>query len=459
MAVARFLTRLIVSLFAAALTLLVLSLLITQAFPTEAERQARAAQAYARAQTAQAWAEQADERAASFTLFLQCILATVAFTAFGLGLGLVRAVHLRSQTLHAHPDTGLYPAVRERGRWQILNEPGAQHFAALPARPTAALARALTTPRAPEPLAVVPPPEAPEMFSPTAIDLIHRPHTILLGRTGSGKSNAAHAIADAIRRRYPAEFVLCEPGGVTWGEQCHASELTEIAETIRWVEAEMRRRQALLVAHDCQHVGRLPTPLPALVLLVEELEDFLDTLRLARQQTAPQTRIALRNIAREGRKAGVCLLLVTQVGRGDVLDTHIRHNAGALYLFQNAAAVGQALRVPPTVRLDRLGVGEAYEYHTQRVVRFPVVSRPSLPLVPRERLTRSADVAPELSPTEAPPALIPAGRRPTPEEAEQMRALYQAGESLTGLCFRFYGYKDGVVFHYVKEAVHGVEML
>jgi len=49
--------------------------------------------------------------------------------------------------------------------------------------------------------------------------------------------------------------------------------------------------------------------------------------------------------------------------------------------------------------------------------------------------------------------LIAKGRQPTPEQAAEMRQLFQSGVKLTHLCFRFYGYKDGDTFNYVKAAV------
>lgn len=365
-------------------TFALLIVLADSAFPTPEERQARAARAAARAQTAQAWASQADERAEALTLFLWALTAITAATVAGVGAAVVRMLYVRSGTLHASKHTALYPAVRVSGGWQTFNEPGAQQFAALPQRPTAGLARALlggmrATGGGAAPPIIDATAEPVEMPFDGAVDLVNRPHCILLGRTGSGKSTAGYAIAEAIRRRYRAEFVIAEPGGVSWGSQCAAADVRDIADVLSQAEQEMRRRQALLVAEDVQHITQLQSPPPFLVILLEELEDVLDSLKLISQGDAQRAKIALRNIAREGRKPGVCLLGITQFGKSDVLDSHVRHNMGQLFLFQNAANVGEMLRLPSGVRLDRLPVGTAYAFHSGRMVQFPRAARPMLP--------------------------------------------------------------------------------
>lgn len=372
------------------IALAILALSIDAAFPTPGERAARDAQAVARAQAAQAWAEQADERAGLFSALLAAVAAVLVVSIAGVGYAVVKMLLVRGAALHAHREHGLYPAVRVGGQWEVLSDPVAQQFAALPQRPTAGLARALlgsvtatgrgTPPPSTAPCAVVDATaETVEMPFDGAVDLVNRPHTILLGRTGSGKSTAGYAIAEAIRRRYRAEFIIAEPGGVSWGGQCAAADVKEIAGVLAEAEAEMRRRQALLVAEDVQHISRLQNPPPYLVLLLEELEDVLDSLRLVGQGETQRAKIALRNIAREGRKPGVCLLGITQFGKSDVLDSHVRHNMGALYLFQNAANVGEMLRLPAGVRLDRLPVGTAYAFHSGRMVSFAKAARPMLP--------------------------------------------------------------------------------
>ncbi len=366
-------------------TFALLIVLADSAFPTPAERQARDARAAARAQAAQAWASQADERAEVVSVALWGGVAVLLATAAGLGAAVVRLAMIRSGTLHANRHTALYPAVRVGRDWQTFNEPGAQQFAALPQRPTAPLARVLlgmgmTTTGRGAPPAIIDATATPvEMPFDGAVDLVNRPHTILLGRTGSGKSTAGYAIAEAIRRRYRAEFVIAEPGGVSWGSQCAAADVKDIADVLSQAEQEMRRRQALLVAEDVQHITQLQNPPPFLVLLLEELEDVLDSLKLISQGDAQRAKIALRNIAREGRKPGVCLLGITQFGKSDVLDSHVRHNMGQLFLFQNAANVGEMLRLPAGVRLDRLPVGTAYAFHSGRMVQFPKAQRPMLP--------------------------------------------------------------------------------
>lgn len=444
---------------------------IDGAFPTPGERAARDARAAAHARAATAWAEQADERAELFSALLALLAAVLVASSAGVGYAVVKMLLVRGAALHAHREHGLYPAVRVGGQWEVLSDPVAQQFAALPSRPTAGLARTLlggmgmtATGRRTPPAIIDATAETVEMPFDGAVDLVNRPHTILLGRTGSGKSTAGYAIAEAIRRRYPAEFIIAEPGGVSWGGQCQAADVKEIAGVLAEAEAEMRRRQALLVAEDVQHISQLQNPPPYLVLLLEELEDVLDSLRLVGQGEAQRAKIALRNIAREGRKPGVCLLGITQFGKSDVLDSHVRHNMGALYLFQNAANVGEMLRLPSGVRLDRLPVGTAYAFHSGRMVSFPKAARPMLPA--RSSSTPGdSNRLPHLQPVadakngnsnQLQPVVerIESGRAPTPEQAATMRTLYrERAWSMNRLCFSFYGYKDADVLDFVRQAI------
>lgn len=307
----------------------------------------------------------------------------------------------------------------------------------------------------------------PATFNLDDIDPLTRPHWLLVGQTGSGKSTAVRTITTELTRRHAVEFVICEPGGVDWNSQANAYSDQGIARAVSAVYAEFERRQALLRDADAPHISRLPQRLPYLYLIVEEMEAVLDNLKDLNRDAALNMRVQLRNIARMGRKEGVGLIAVTQVAKADVFDTHVRSNLANVFLFRNAQTVAEMFRLGRQVDLPSLAPGVAYSLAHERLIQFAPVPRPTLPLSPiyhedgiqpvatgwpsHQPQPAFLDVQPVVSET-ASHTLIDRGRAPTAAEAAEMRLMYQRGASLNSLCARFYGYKDQVVLNYVREA-------
>ncbi len=319
--------------------------------------------------------------------------ALVTFGAFvfvvaGGSVAIVRWMALRSRMIQ-HRD-GLYPQMYHSGEYRDVNAPHAQALAVMHqhrgARAGAASVGRVLDWQAPDLPQIAEPAQVLTVQDVVDVDPRTAPHWLLIGSTGSGKTIASYAVLGELARRAACQFVITEPGGVNWGAQTTATNTADIARAILDVQAELERRQALLRAEDVDHVQDLREPLPYLVLVAEETETVLDDLRLVDKDTRTACVIALRSIARLGRKCGICLVAVTQSGTTDVFDSHVRKNMSNVLLFRSQHTTGETWRVSRDVQLAQLPTGAAWSVMHNAVVQFPRVQRPTLPTVQRLEL-------------------------------------------------------------------------
>jgi len=384
------------------------------------------------------------------------VLFAFALVVVGGAIYIVKSLAARIKRIYAKD--GLFPLVDlGNGLFYNGNELGAQSLKALASgrRPTAALAGRVidahyraAVDALPEQMAITAPPLTVEDV--TAVDPRTDPHWLLVGGTGSGKTSASYAILPALARRAPCQFVITEPGGVNWGDQATATDTQQIALVIQAVQREMERRMAILRSNDADHASDLG--LSYLVLVAEETDTVLDDLRLTSREMRTATVIALRNIARMGRKAGVCLLAVSQSGTTDVFDAHVRKNLSNVILFRSEHTVAETWRVAG-VRLSTLPAGTAYSVPHGALLSFPLSSRPRLPLwrdLPE--LAELASIAVPDWPGAPATPLLPR-REPTPEDMALIRQVISASRSQNDAITKLYGNKDGKTLAWVKMAL------
>jgi hypothetical protein len=381
--------------------------------------------------------------------------ASIGLVVSGGSLFVVRWMSYRSR--HIFAKGGLYPHVYDGRSFINLNEDGAQTMVAFSAcKPNASVAaRVFESFRevGKEDPALIPGPAAaaPAPLSVSdvmAFDPKTSPHCLIIGSTGSGKTCASYQILSKFNQLHGCEFVICEPGGVNWGDQAKATTTAEIADAIIDVYEEMERRQALLRKHDVDHIADLPEPLPYLVLVSEETDSVFDDLRLTDRALRTHVIIALRGIARMGRKAGVCLIAVSQSGTVDVFDSHVRKNLGNVLLFRSEHTVADSWRIGQ--KLNCLPAGMAYSVAHEDFVQFCLTKRPQLVLKTSPQPARCdvsvVPVVPVSCGSELVVPRLPRGCEPDEQLAEQLRHLYRSGRSKTSICNELWGYKDGVVF-------------
>lgn len=394
------------------------------------------------------------------------LFGVFVFVVIGGAVAIVRWLNLRSRAVHH--DAGLFPVMYHGGGYVNVNEPQAQHLAVMHAAgraTSASVGKVLDW--QPAPAAEIPA-QVPALTPSDVVDVDPRvsPHWLLIGSSGSGKSNASYRILGDLVRRNPTQVVITEPGGVGWGAAATATDTRQIAQTIIDVQSELERRQSLLRAADVDHVQDLPEPLPYLVLVCEETETVLDDLKMQDRELRTATVIALRSIARLGRKAGVCLVAITQAGSLDVFDGHIRKNITNTLIFRSEHTVGETWRLGGA-RLQDLAPGQAYSVRHSAVVSFPMTARPVLQLaqptveaagIPVDNwpgYTGCDPVAPVVDGSVPVVQRLEPGRQPDPTTAATMRRLYADGWSKTRLCLGTWGYKDGVVWSYLERALGG----
>lgn len=392
--------------------------------------------------------------------------ASLAAVAVGAAVFVVRWMNYRSCQIFAK--NGLYPHVYDGRGYINLNEAGAQRIAALSScKPSAAViskaAESWQQIGKGDP-ALIPGPAA-EAAGPLTVadfmnfDLKLSPHCGLFGNSGSGKTCACFKILAEMQRLYAAEFIICEFGGVNWGRQARATEADQIANVIIEMQQEMERRQALLRQHDIAHVSDLPEPARPLILVVEEFDSTFQNLRVFDKSLHHRAVVALRAIAAMGRKAGVCLVVVSTGSTLDVLDSHVRKNIDKSLLFRCEHSVSESWRTGK--KLNRLPVGMAYSVAHEDFVQFPPQNRPQLvPEIPQEGHCGSyalAQVVPVSCGSAPVPPRLQGGSEPDAATAQQVRDLFAAGYSKNELCRKFFGSKGGKAWERLNEILQGAD--
>ena len=214
------------------------------------------------------------------------------------------------------------------------------------------------------------------------------PHGLLIGATGSGKSELLRTLVIALACTHSSEelnFVLVDfKGGATFASLDRlphtAAVITNLADELplvdRMVDAingEINRRQELLRRsgnfaslrdYEKARAGGAPlAPLPSLLIICDEFSELLSA--------RPEFIDMFVQIGRIGRSLGIHLLLASQrleEGRLRGLDTHLSYRIG-LRTF-SALESRAVLGVPDAYELPR-SPGHGYlKFGTEPLVRF-----------------------------------------------------------------------------------------
>jgi len=187
---------------------------------------------------------------------------------------------------------------------------------------------------------------------PLVADLSRMPHLLIAGATGSGKSVCITALACCLAINNSPEALrlimidskmveLLRFNGLPhlWGKV--ETDLERIMGVLRWVVVEMEHRYRLLEgahARDLDAYNRKQsrkehgTPLPRIVVLIDELADLM--------MSAPdQTEHNLVRLAQMARATGIHLVVATQRPSTDVVTGVIKANFPARLAFAVASGV------------------------------------------------------------------------------------------------------------------------
>ena len=205
---------------------------------------------------------------------------------------------------------------------------------------------------------------------PLVADLARMPHLLIAGATGSGKSICITSLAVCLAMNNSPEDLrmvmidakmveLLRFNGLPHLYGKVETNVDRILGVLRWVVVEMEHRYRLLEsakARDLETYNRQlrkkdGTPLPRIVVLIDELADLM--------MSAPdQTEHNLVRLAQMARATGIHLIVATQRPSTDVVTGLIKANFPARLAFAVASGVDSRVILDTTGADSLLGRGD-----------------------------------------------------------------------------------------------------
>ena len=165
-------------------------------------------------------------------------------------------------------------------------------------------------------------------------ELADRPHLLIAGATGSGKSVTVNGIIQTVltlRSPYDAQFVLIDPKKVELIDYAvlphtarYASEPDEIIDALQWALDETTRRYSVM---QRLHVKEFSGPV--LYVIIDELADLMLSMKTA---TLP----LLQRIAQIGRAAQVRIIACSQNIMAQTIPTVLKCNFNTILGLRTA---------------------------------------------------------------------------------------------------------------------------
>jgi hypothetical protein len=158
------------------------------------------------------------------------------------------------------------------------------------------------------------------------VDLYRRPHVILSGAVGSGKTSLAMVWLAHLLRFPNVETVLIDPARLDfhWAKphvDRYASTLPDMVDALEAVRREVERRSAVYEDHRDWRTAGLPR-FAGLVLLIEELAVLVRTVEHRMGKDAANAfRDDLLLLALNSRRVNIHLITIAQQPNADVFDS------------------------------------------------------------------------------------------------------------------------------------------
>lgn len=207
--------------------------------------------------------------------------------------------------------------------------------------------------------------------NPVVGDLARMPHLLIAGTTGSGKSVCIAAITTCLAMNNTPQdlrLIMIDPKMVElvrFNGLPHLlgkveTKLDRILGVLQWTVSEMERRYKILEATRSRNLDTYNkkarrhkelSPLPYLVVLIDELADLMMT-------AAEQTEHTLIRLAQMARATGIHLIIATQRPSTDVVTGLIKANFPARIAFSVASAVDSRVILDTVGAETLLGHGD-----------------------------------------------------------------------------------------------------
>lgn len=205
--------------------------------------------------------------------------------------------------------------------------------------------------------------------NPLIVDLAKLPHLLIAGTTGSGKSVCVNTIILSIlltRSPKDVKLILIDPKQVEmlpFRRVPHllspvVTEVPKAGAVLDWAVAQMERRYGILARVGVRHIdefnalgekalcerfdvdadqldgedGDLPSKMPRVVLIVDELADLMMAAK-------KEVEASIQRLAQKSRAVGIHVILATQRPSVDVVTGVLKSNLPARLAFQVASSV------------------------------------------------------------------------------------------------------------------------
>lgn len=165
-------------------------------------------------------------------------------------------------------------------------------------------------------------------------ELSERPHLLIAGATGSGKSVTVNGIIQSIlvsRSPFDSQFILIDPKKVELVDYAqlphtvmYASEPEQIVDALQWALKETDRRFSVMQKNHVKEYSG-----PVLYVIIDELADLMVSLK---NETLP----ALQRLAQIGRAAQVRIIACAQNIMAQTIPTVLKCNFNSVLGLRTA---------------------------------------------------------------------------------------------------------------------------
>lgn len=214
-------------------------------------------------------------------------------------------------------------------------------------------------------------------FKDMVFDFHRKPHTLLVGESGVGKTVALFNIIGVLKKQYPlAKFVV-----IDYGNQDFSVTYPTDLNTFLSVTDAM-----FYIMKGRQQEGKDPNR-TRIIWLVEEFESALGEIRLLPKADQDRFNFRLANIGRMARKLAINMVFVTQSAKAEDFNTSTRNNFASRFIMGlENDKLASALGCP--YKVAGLPTGLAYANAIKAFVKFDMATEPPLELIPYSDLIR-----------------------------------------------------------------------